>query len=257
MAAATSATQDHYEVLGVARTCDADTLKAAWRVAARRTHPDAGGSAADFERAHRAWEVLADPVARADYDRDLRARERITTPATPRSATARPTTSRPAPVRTDPVGPATVAPDTDRRTTTSYAATSSGHRPWRVGQAWRSGLLLLAAAAACVLAAFPVSAPDWFVHIDALAQAGTLLKPWTPWALVLLVAAVTCWVVGVRGTEPGARFAGKLTVPLALASAGIAAGPLLLAGVITTVAAAAVVAAFALAARVIIAVLGD
>lgn len=115
----------------------------------------------------------------------------------------------------------------------------------------------MAAAAACVLAALPVSAPDWFVHIDALARAGTLLQPWTPWAGVLLAAAVTCWVVGVRGTEPGARFAGKLTVPLALASAGIAAGPLLLAGVITTVATVAVVAAFALAARVIIAVLGD
>lgn len=33
-------TEDYYAVLGVARTANADTLKAAWRKLARIKHPD-------------------------------------------------------------------------------------------------------------------------------------------------------------------------------------------------------------------------
>ena len=248
MAAATSATQDHYEVLGVARTCDADTLKAAWRVAARRTHPDAGGTAADFERAHQAWQVLADPLARAEYDRHLRVRERVSAPrptpaTTPTAASPAPTTPAAADARVSAPRPA--SPSRPRNL----------NRAWRLDQAWRSGLLLLAAAAACVLAVLPVNPPDWFVHIDALTQAAVTLDPWTPLALALLGIGIACWIGGMRGEGTLTRAVGLLAIPLGMASLVIAAGPLLLAAVLTLAAALAIAASFVLAARVIFSVL--
>lgn len=63
----------HYAALGVDRGAPADEVRAAWRRAARRLHPDAGGDAAGFQAALRAKEVLLDPAARAAYDRLLAA----------------------------------------------------------------------------------------------------------------------------------------------------------------------------------------
>lgn len=62
---------DHYQVLGVAPTASPAQLRRAYRETARRTHPDAGGSAADFQAVRLAWEVLGDPVRRVEYDRWL------------------------------------------------------------------------------------------------------------------------------------------------------------------------------------------
>jgi hypothetical protein len=62
-----------YEVLGVAFDADTATLKAAWRRAARRTHPDYGGDAAEFRRVSTAWQLIGDPDARRDYDRSFSA----------------------------------------------------------------------------------------------------------------------------------------------------------------------------------------
>ncbi|QCU77739.1 molecular chaperone DnaJ [Citricoccus sp. SGAir0253] len=62
-----------YEILGVAFDADTATLKAAWRRAARRTHPDYGGDAAEFRRVSLAWELVGDPGARRDYDRSFAA----------------------------------------------------------------------------------------------------------------------------------------------------------------------------------------
>lgn len=62
-----------YEVLGVSFDADSTALKAAWRRAARRTHPDYGGDAAEFRIVSYAWELVGDPASRRDYDRGFSA----------------------------------------------------------------------------------------------------------------------------------------------------------------------------------------
>lgn len=59
-----------YEILGVARDADADTIRRAGRAAAARVHPDAGGTAEAFQEVQAARELLGDAEARAAYDRD-------------------------------------------------------------------------------------------------------------------------------------------------------------------------------------------
>lgn len=67
----------HYRRLGVAPDATAEQIRAAYREAARRHHPDAraarGSAGSDDEMAavNEAWRVLSDPVARARYDADL------------------------------------------------------------------------------------------------------------------------------------------------------------------------------------------
>jgi molecular chaperone DnaJ len=65
--------KDYYEILGVARTADAEEIKRAYRKLAMKYHPDrAAGdkSAAEvrFKECAEAYEVLADPERRARYD---------------------------------------------------------------------------------------------------------------------------------------------------------------------------------------------
>jgi curved DNA-binding protein CbpA len=54
---------DPYEVLGVRRGADQAEIHAAYRAAVRRTHPDAGGSAAAFEAVQDAYETLRNAPA--------------------------------------------------------------------------------------------------------------------------------------------------------------------------------------------------
>lgn len=65
--------RDYYEVLGVARDADADTLKRAFRKLAVQFHPDKnpGDAKAEesFKEASEAYDVLCDPDKRARYDR--------------------------------------------------------------------------------------------------------------------------------------------------------------------------------------------
>lgn len=63
-----------YEVLGVDRTASDDELRRAYRRRARQTHPDLGGSAAQFNAVQLAWERLGTPESRAAYDRSSSAR---------------------------------------------------------------------------------------------------------------------------------------------------------------------------------------
>lgn len=62
-------TANLYETLGVGRAAAAHEIKSAFRKAAKRAHPDAGGNADEFSRLNRAYLVLVDPDRRAEYDR--------------------------------------------------------------------------------------------------------------------------------------------------------------------------------------------
>jgi molecular chaperone DnaJ len=65
--------QDFYEILGVAKDADGDTIKKAYRKLAMQYHPDKnpGDKAAEekFKLAASAYEVLGNPEKRAKYDR--------------------------------------------------------------------------------------------------------------------------------------------------------------------------------------------
>ncbi len=62
---------DYYDLLGVGRDADGDTLKRAYRRLARKYHPDINkepGAEERFKEIGRAYEVLGDPQTRARYD---------------------------------------------------------------------------------------------------------------------------------------------------------------------------------------------
>ena len=82
---------DPYQALGLKRGASDAEIHSAYRAAVRRTHPDAGGSAASFEAIQEAYELLRDPARRARWDAKPgrerpRARPRA---AAPDAATAR------------------------------------------------------------------------------------------------------------------------------------------------------------------------
>lgn len=63
-------TDNLYEVLGVEPGASKDQIKAAYRAAARKHHPDAGGSAEHFMAVTRSYDVLMNDELRATYDAD-------------------------------------------------------------------------------------------------------------------------------------------------------------------------------------------
>ncbi|HET6229702.1 MAG TPA: DnaJ domain-containing protein, partial [Longimicrobiaceae bacterium] len=70
---ATGHMRDYYEVLGVARDADGETVKKAYRKLAMEFHPDRNGgdkeAEAKFKECTEAYEVLRDSDKRAAYDR--------------------------------------------------------------------------------------------------------------------------------------------------------------------------------------------
>lgn len=59
---------DPYAVLGLSVDADAGAIHGAYRRAVRRTHPDVGGTAAEFEAVQEAYETLRDPGRRRAFD---------------------------------------------------------------------------------------------------------------------------------------------------------------------------------------------
>src|SRR5881409_2184320 len=70
---ASTTPRDPYQVLGVARDADENTIKKAFRRLARELHPDVNRHDPDaedkFKEAAEAYEILSDPERRATYDR--------------------------------------------------------------------------------------------------------------------------------------------------------------------------------------------
>lgn len=64
--------RDYYEVLGVDKSADADTIKKAYRTLAKKYHPDMnpGDKEAEtkFKEVNEAYDVLSDPDKKAKYD---------------------------------------------------------------------------------------------------------------------------------------------------------------------------------------------
>jgi curved DNA-binding protein CbpA len=60
---------DLYQTLGVARDAKADEIRRAYRRAAKKAHPDGGGSVESFALVRTAVEVLSDDARRSEYDR--------------------------------------------------------------------------------------------------------------------------------------------------------------------------------------------
>jgi curved DNA-binding protein CbpA len=67
-----------YAVLGISRDADDETIRSAYRILARRYHPDrgAGSSAEKFRQVNEAYETLIDPGTRQSYDLSLQCAQR-------------------------------------------------------------------------------------------------------------------------------------------------------------------------------------
>ena len=69
------ASENHYAVLGLDRTCTRLQIRDAYRLLAKRHHPDVSGPSAETEQRIQALnaanEILRDPARRRAYDREL------------------------------------------------------------------------------------------------------------------------------------------------------------------------------------------
>jgi hypothetical protein len=62
---------NHYETLVIEPSATVEQVKAAYRAAVKRAHPDAGGDAEAFDAVQQAFEILGHQVRRRDYDAHL------------------------------------------------------------------------------------------------------------------------------------------------------------------------------------------
>ncbi|WP_322761534.1 DnaJ domain-containing protein [Frankia sp. Cr2] len=121
-----------YDVLGVQPSASPAQIVTAYRQAARRTHPDTGGSESAFRLVNTAYQVLSDPERRRAYDRRLRSRS-VGGPTGPAAPTRPAAPTGPiwptVPRQTGPPGrttgaatPQPAAGETQRRTRRRYLA---------------------------------------------------------------------------------------------------------------------------------------
>ena len=59
---------DPYEILGIEKDCDKKDLKRAYLIASKRYHPDASGTADEFQKIKWAYDLLIDNVRREKFD---------------------------------------------------------------------------------------------------------------------------------------------------------------------------------------------
>lgn len=75
---------DHYATLGLARACTQDEIRKAYRLLARRLHPDLNGDSPEArlrtQQLNAAYEVLGDSARRRAYDRELHEASRTAAP---------------------------------------------------------------------------------------------------------------------------------------------------------------------------------
>ncbi len=85
-----------YAVLGISPDSDSETIRNAYRLLARRFHPDTGGDVHDMAIINRAWAELGDPERRAAYDRRMGIEHvvAVTAEPPPEASTGSPLTDR-------------------------------------------------------------------------------------------------------------------------------------------------------------------
>jgi DnaJ domain len=69
--------KDYYLVLGVPENASTDDLDRAYRGAARKRHPDGGGSEEEMKSLNEAHDILSDPETRKAYDAERRPRREV------------------------------------------------------------------------------------------------------------------------------------------------------------------------------------
>lgn len=118
-------TRSLYDELGVPRTATGQEIRVAYRRAAKRAHPDTGGSRSAFEQVNAAYRVLSDPARRQAYDQWLGAGPPAPPGPDDRSTQARPPTpgsprAPDSPRRRPAGGSAAPVPAPDRRARIRY-----------------------------------------------------------------------------------------------------------------------------------------
>jgi curved DNA-binding protein CbpA len=77
----------HYDTLHVSRDAPIDVIRSAYRTLARKYHPDrrgdAPGSSAAMQALNAAYEVLSNPLTRAEHDRWIEAHIAVDPPEAP------------------------------------------------------------------------------------------------------------------------------------------------------------------------------
>jgi len=68
--------KDYYKELGVPRNAAKSAIKKAYRLLAKKYHPDTGGSNDKFLAIQKAWETLNDPQKKIIYDKNLLLQEK-------------------------------------------------------------------------------------------------------------------------------------------------------------------------------------
>ena len=131
---------DYYEVLQVHPRAESEVVRAAYRVLARKYHPDHGGDPRRMIALNDAWDVLGDPARRAEYDASRAtspAAAAAATPTAPPGPFARTATPPPAaapqdgPAVATPNGPAAARPDARAAASTWSDVVHAGPPPGR------------------------------------------------------------------------------------------------------------------------------
>ncbi|HZM88211.1 MAG TPA: DnaJ domain-containing protein [Blastocatellia bacterium] len=69
--------KNYYLVLGVSESASPDDLERAYRGAARKRHPDGGGSEEEMKSLNEAHDILSDPETRKAYDAERRPKREV------------------------------------------------------------------------------------------------------------------------------------------------------------------------------------